>query len=385
VSRVLISGGGIGGLATAIALRQRGHEVTVLERAARLTAIGAGIGVQSNALRALRSLGVAGDVLAAGVPIERYEYVNSRGRLLASWSQGEIGRKLGEPTVVLHRAQLQDALLHPLPDGVVRLGAAVTEYAEDAEGVTVTLGDRGTVQGDVLVGADGLHSVVRAQLLGAVPARYAGWIAWRGIAELTLASFPIGLARQTLARGRSFGTWHLDGGRVYWVATLRRPQAAEDYPATRKKRVRAAFAGMHEPVRTVIEATPPEAILSNEIYDRPPVTGWSGRRVVLLGDAAHPTTPVTGQGGGQAVIDAVVLAEELARAGDLSDTTAIGSAFAAYEARRAPATAAITNEAWFISGMHHWEGWLKCRLRDASLRLTPQRVWRRRMETRLAL
>jgi 2-polyprenyl-6-methoxyphenol hydroxylase-like FAD-dependent oxidoreductase len=385
MTRVLIAGGGIGGLAAAIALRQRGYDVTVLERATRLSAIGAGIGVQSNAVRALRDLGLSDEILAAGVPIERYEYVNSRGRPLADWPQGEIGRRMGEPTVVLHRAQLQAALQRPLPADVIRLGAACASYEEDADGVSVTLEDGSSERGDVLIGADGLRSAVRGQLLDDGEPRYAGWIAWRGIADLAVASFPVGLARQTLGRGRSFGTWHLDGGRIYWVATLRMAPNAEGGPQTRKQRVLDAFASFHDPVREVVTATAAGAILANEIYDRPPVTGWSGRRVVLLGDSAHPTTPVTGQGGGQAVIDAAVLAEELSAAGDLRDASAVGAAFGAYEARRAESTAAITNEAWFISGMHHWNGRVKCCARDVSLRLTPRRVWRKRMETRLAL
>lgn len=385
MARVLIAGGGIGGLAAAIALHQRGHDVTVLERATRLSAIGAGIGVQSNAVRALRDLGLTDEVLAAGVPIERYEYVNSRGRPLADWPQGEIGRRMGEPTVVVHRAQLQAALQRPLPGDAIRLNATCVSYAEDDDGVTVVLEDGSSELGDVLIGADGLRSAVRRQLLGDAEPRYAGWIAWRGIADLAVASFPVGLARQTLGRGRSFGTWHIDGGRIYWVATLRMALGAEGGPQTRKQRVLDAFSSFHHPVREVVTATPAEAILADEIYDRPPVRGWSGRRVVLIGDAAHPTTPVTGQGGGQAVIDAVVLAEELSAAGDMSDTDAVAAAFAAYEARRAESTAAITNEAWFISGMHHWNGVVKCGARDLSLRLTPRRVWRKRMETRLAL
>jgi 2-polyprenyl-6-methoxyphenol hydroxylase-like FAD-dependent oxidoreductase len=384
MSRVVIAGGGIGGLATAIALRDRGHDVTVLERATNLTAIGAGIGLQCNAVRALRALGLADEILDLGVPIERYEYVDTRGRGIAGWPQGDIGRKLGEPTVVVHRAQLQAALLSRLPEAVIRLGARCTGYVEADDGVTVTLEGGETVRGDVLVGADGLRSVVRAQLLGDAEPRHAGWVAWRGIAELGVASFPLGLARQSLGRGRSFGTWHIGGGRIYWVGTLRMAEGAADDPATRKERAAAAFAAFHEPVATVIAATPPDAILSNEIHDRPPVTGWSGRRVVLLGDAAHPTTPVTGQGGGQAIIDAVTLSEELDGAGDLRAESSLAQAFAAYEARRAPTTADITNEAWFISGMHHWDGRLKCRMRDLSLRLTPQRVWWKRMETRLA-
>jgi 2-polyprenyl-6-methoxyphenol hydroxylase-like FAD-dependent oxidoreductase len=378
MTRVLIAGGGIGGLASAIALRARGFDVTVLERATRLEAIGAGIGVQSNAVRALRTLGLTDDILAAGVEIDRYEYVDERGRAIAGWPQAEIGRKLGEPTVVLHRAQLQEALLRPLGDDVIRLGARCIGYTENSDGVIVPLDGGETVGGDILIGADGLHSAIRRQLLGDAAPRYAGWVALRGIAELETDAFPLGLARQTLGRGRSFGTWHIDGGRVYWVATLRAPRDAEDDPRTRKQRVRDAFGALHDPVPAVIDATPADAILLNAIHDRPPVTGWSGQRVVLLGDAAHPTTPVTGQGGGQAVIDAVALAEELAAHADPR------AAFRAYEARRAEPTAAITNEAWFISGMHHWDGRLKCWARDLSLRLTPQRVWWKRMETRLA-
>jgi 2-polyprenyl-6-methoxyphenol hydroxylase-like FAD-dependent oxidoreductase len=384
MSRLLIAGGGIGGLSIAIALRNRGHDVTILERATQLTAIGAGIGMQCNAVRALRRLGLSDEILAAGVPIERYEYVDTRGRAIAGWPQGEIGRKLGEPTVVLHRAQLQAALRGALPDDVIRLGARCVRYDEDADGVTVTLDGGETMRGDALVAADGLRSEVRAQLLGFEAPRYAGWIAWRGIAELSLPTFPLGLARQTLGRGRSFGTWHIGGGRVYWVATMRMPEGAIDDPGLRSERVLSAFAGMHDPVATVIRATPPETILSHEIHDRAPVTGWSSSRVVLLGDAAHPTTPVTGQGGGQAIIDAVALADELGDAGDPLDGAALATAFQAYESRRAKPTADITNEAWFISGMHHWEGRLRCRLRDLSLRLTPQRIWWKRMEIRLA-
>lgn len=219
MSRVLIAGGAIGGLSTAIALRNRGHAVTVLERTTQLTAIGAGIRMQCNAVRALRRLGLSDEILAAGVPIERYEYVDTSGHAIAGWPQGEIGRKLGEPTVVLHRAQLQAALRGALPDDVIRLGARCVSYDEDADGVTVTLDGGETVRGDALVAADGLRSEVRAQLLGFEAPRYAGWVAWRGIAELSLPTFPLGLARQTLGRGRSFGTWHIGGGRVYWVPT----------------------------------------------------------------------------------------------------------------------------------------------------------------------
>jgi 2-polyprenyl-6-methoxyphenol hydroxylase-like FAD-dependent oxidoreductase len=383
-SRVLVAGGGIGGLALANALQQLDIPVTVFEQATELREIGAAIGVQTNAVQALREIGLGDALLDVGVPIEDYEYVDWKGKRLARWSQGEIGRQLGAPTTVVHRGDLQKVLRAPLPDSVVRLDSPVAGFSQDDAGVTLRLADGTEERGALLVGCDGLRSLVRQELLGHTSPRYSGWVALRGIAEdWSHPSFPIGRARQTLGVARSFGTWHIRGDRVYWVATLRAEPGAEDPPEGRKKLVLGAFAGAHEPIADVIEATDDDAILRNEVYDRVPVTGWSKGRVTLLGDAAHPTTPVTGQGGGQAIIDAVVLADALATT-DLCDTAAVGWAFATYEDRRRGVTAEITNEAWRIAAMHHFTSRLLCAGRDLSLRLTPARVWNKRMLSRLA-
>jgi 2-polyprenyl-6-methoxyphenol hydroxylase-like FAD-dependent oxidoreductase len=392
--RAVVAGAGIGGLSTAIALRQRGVDVTVLERAGELREIGAAIGVQSNAVIALRRLGLADQLLEVGVPIERYEYVDWRGRKLASWPQGEIARSIGEPTVVVHRAELQSVLRSALPAEALRLGATCTGFTADGEAgsVLVQSTTRQAADGqvatdepaDLLVGADGLRSRIRAQLLGDEEPRYAGWIALRGIAEFSSPRFPIGFARQTLGLGRSFGMWHISGGRVYWVATLRMERGAPDDPEGRKAMIQRAFSDAHDPIAELVEATRADAILRNEIYDRTPVPSWSGNRVVLLGDAAHPTTPVTGQGGGQALIDAVVLAEELDSAGDLRDGEQVRRALQAYEQRRMPKTASVTTEARRVAGLHHVGVRALVPLRDLSLKLTPPKVWRRRMEQRLA-
>jgi 2-polyprenyl-6-methoxyphenol hydroxylase-like FAD-dependent oxidoreductase len=168
------------------------------------------------------------------------------------------------------------------------------------------------------------------------------------------------------------------------VATLRSPSGIIDEPEARKRLVLDAFADADEPVADLVSATPARAVLRNDIFDRAPVPTWSAGRVTLLGDAAHPTTPVTGQGGGQAILDASVLAAELADAGDPSDEAAVAAAFQAYELRRAPTTAAITNEAWRIGALHHVRSAIACGLRDLSFRATPRRVWCKRMETRLA-
>jgi 2-polyprenyl-6-methoxyphenol hydroxylase-like FAD-dependent oxidoreductase len=381
---VIVAGGGIGGLAVANALLDKGVPVVVLEQAERLQEIGAAIGVQTNAVRALRGMVLADAVIANGVPIEYYEYYSWRGHRLVQWSQGMIGRRIGEPTVVIHRGDLQRVLLdRPRRAGVLRLGGHVVGYTEDATGVEVELGDGSRVRGTVLIGADGLRSTVRCQLLGPDPLRYSGWVAYRGIARFADSRFPLGYARQTLGRGCSFGMWHLPGGRVYWVATLTEPAGGDVPTGRRRDRVLEVFGRGHPPIRDLVRATAEDAVLRNEVYDRLPVPSWSSGRVVLLGDAAHPTTPVTGQGGGQAIIDAAVLGAELAGA-DLHDPAQVTAAFAAYERRRRAVTSAITTEAWRISKLHHLRNPVATTGRNLSLRLTPARVWNRRMEQRLA-
>ena len=383
--RVLVAGGGIGGLATAVSLRKQGFDAVVFERAERLSEIGAAIGVQTNAVRALREIGAVDEVLRVGVPIEHYRYYSWRGRRLVDWPQGDIGRGIGEPTVVVHRAQLQRALLDALPAESVRLGRIVTGYREHPDGGSLEFADGTEEKGDLVVGADGIRSVLREGLLGPAEPRYSGWIALRGIApSFSHLSFPLGVARQTLGRGLTFGMWHISDGRVYWVATAAVPAGLRDEPgAGRKAWILDRFRSAHEPVAELIEATPAEVILRNDICDRPPVESWSGRRLTLVGDAAHPTTPVTGQGGGQAIIDAHVLGTALGGTAELDDAS-LADAFARYQSRRAPVTASITQEAWRIGAMHHFGNPLLCAGRDLSLRFTPARVWRQRMESRLA-
>lgn len=383
VRKVLVIGGGIGGLAAGNALTHLGIEAKVFERAPELHEIGAAIGVQTNAIKALRSFGRAEAVLATGVPIEHYEYYSWRGKRLVRMPQGDIGRRLGAPNVVLHRAELQTALLEGLEPGVTQLGATYVGYEEHEDGVTAKFADGQEATGDLLLGADGLHSTVRKQLLGDTELRYSGWLAWRGIAKFSHSSFPVGIARQILGRGRTFGMWHLSGGRVYWVGTTRMAAGLPEPASGRKKLLLEWFGDGVEPMADLIETTDETAILRNEVFDRVPVERWSSDRVTLLGDAAHPTTPVTGQGGGQAIEDAAVLAKQLA-ATEGSDGRQISAAFRAYEAERVPRTTEITKEAWMISKMHHWTNPAVCGLRDISLRLQPERVWVKRMEHRLS-
>lgn len=300
--RVVVAGAGIGGLTVGIALRRLGHEVIVLERVPRLEAVGAGISLHSNAVEALRRIGVDDAIRRVSSPIWIGRFATASGRLLQQSDMRPLAAEFGQPDgVALHRAALQDALREAF-DGDLRLGAAVTGWRTDGGLVVEYQGGR--VEADVLVGADGIHSAVAAKLRGAAEPRYAGYIAWRAIARAEVPELPEGVGIEMSGRGQRFGGIRIGDGQIYWFATANGPRGF-DVP------IRERFAGWAEPVPALLAATPPDRILRNDIVDRAPHDVWGEGPVTLLGDAAHAMTPNMGQGACQAIEDALVLAESL--------------------------------------------------------------------------
>jgi 2-polyprenyl-6-methoxyphenol hydroxylase-like FAD-dependent oxidoreductase len=249
---------------------------------------------------------------------------------------------------------------------VVHTGAAFHRLRETEGGVVADLGDAGTVEAACLVGADGLRSAVRAQLLGDGEPVYRGYPVWRGVAPGGAVQH--GVLTETLGHGRRFGIVPIGGGRVAWWATANEPEDATDDAEGRKAKLMRMFGGWHRPIPDLIAATPDEDILKNGTYDRPPARRWGRGRVTLLGDAAHPTTPNLGQGGCMAIEDAAVLACSLAQAGD------VAAGLRAYEARRRGRTAWITRQSLRYGRIGQWQHGAAVRMREAMFRLTPRSV-----------
>ena len=368
--RAVIVGGGIGGLAAAIALRRAGWTPTVFERAQELREVGAGITLWTNAVKVLRRIGVGEQVEALATPLRKSEVRRWDGKLLTELDLGPLSDRLGAPTVGIHRADLQRVLADAVgPD--LTLGAACVGFRQDATGVWARFSDGREERGDVLIGADGLRSVVRSQLLGPEKPRYAGYTAWRGVAAVDRPEVPSGVTLLALGRGSQVGYLPIGGGRMYWFATVNVPEGRSDIPGRTKGGLLDWFADWYPPVPAVIEATDEAAIFRNDILDRPPVRTWGAGRVTLLGDAAHPTTPNLGQGGCMAIEDALVLARCLAGATDPP------AALRAYEAQRYKRTATVTRTSWRLGKLFALEGRLWCRLRDAALGAFPAAAARR--------
>jgi 2-polyprenyl-6-methoxyphenol hydroxylase-like FAD-dependent oxidoreductase len=373
LKRAIVIGGGIGGLCTAISLRRIGVDAVVYEQAEVLSEVGAGLTLWANAVKPLRALGLAEAVIRAGSKIQRGLIRTASGRTLSRSEPGELERLFGEPTVAIHRAALHDILLSALPAGTVRLDARCTSFEQEADGVIVRFAGGHTDRAELVVGADGIHSVIRRQLLPDVRLRYSGYAAWRGVV-VTRDEVALGVTSESWGCGSRFGILRVDEERVYWFATANVPAGGTLSTDERKSFLRRRFRGWHHPVELLLGSTPAGEILQNDIYDLKPMKRWVEGRVILLGDAAHPTTPNMGQGACMAIESSLVLARCLSQEADLS------SALRRYEAERMARTAWVTAQSWKIGRVAQLENPLACRVRDFLLSIAPARVTRKALE-----
>ncbi len=371
MKRAIVIGGGIGGLTAAIALRRAGVDAVVFERASELREIGAGISIWVNAMKALEKLELADAVRAAGRQEIGGTVRTSSGETLSEIPSDVLEKRFG-PNVVLRRPGLQRALLAALSDGAVRLDAGCVGFRQDSSGVTALFAGGREERGDLLVGADGLSSVVRKQLFGDEEPRYAGFTAWRGLADLGDGREDEGF--EAWGTGQIFGLVSLGWGRFYWYATKNAPEGQRDAAAGRKAELLERFGSWHEPIPSVTQATEETAILRNDVYDRESLKRWGDGRVTLLGDAAHPMTPNLGQGACQAIEDAVVLAECVRGEED------VAAALQLYEEQRRGRTANIVRRSRLLGRVGQLENPLLCGLRNAAVRVMPFRLQLRQLD-----
>jgi 2-polyprenyl-6-methoxyphenol hydroxylase-like FAD-dependent oxidoreductase len=228
--RVMIIGAGIGGLSLAIALRRVGIEATTFEKAPAFRAVGAGLTLWTNAMLALDQMGAGEAVRSVAAPVERGEVRSWLGKLIAAMPIGEISRSLGASTVALHRADLHAALFKTLPPNALRSDSEFAGFAREGTEVVARFKDGREERGDLLVGADGIKSVLRSQLLGQAPLRYSGYVGWQAATLVGPAIDTPGLRRLFIGRGTQFGIVPIGGGRVYWFGTLNLPEGSAAGP-----------------------------------------------------------------------------------------------------------------------------------------------------------
>ncbi len=357
LKRVVIAGAGIGGLTAALALAKQGVDVVVCEQASQLGEVGAGLQVSPNASRVLIKLGLA-DALKSKVFEPDYasirDYRSGEYYLKAPLGKGaEIQYRA--PYWHVHRADLHAILAEACQvHGVdILLNATVSGYQQEQAGVVLQLQDGRSVQADLLIGADGIHSAVRTQLLGPEKPTFMGQVAWRGVIPVEALSVNVKPEACVWAGpGKHLVTYYLRGGHdVNFVAVEERSDWRSE--SWREEgdvaQLRRAFAGWHSDVTDLLAAAKSSFLWS--LNGRTELPTWHDEGVVLLGDACHPMLPFMAQGAAMAIEDAYVLADQLSQ-------NAVSTALMNYEAIRKPRATKIQQMSAANAGLYHMHGGL---------------------------
>ncbi len=355
--KVLIAGAGLGGLAAAACLMKRGFAVRVFEQASQLGEVGAGIQQSANSVKVLYDLGLRAELDRVGVKPQDYEFRRfDTGELMHKIAFAEAHeQKHGTPYYHLHRADFHQMLVdkvRSMDRACITLNARVTGFKETASEVKVSLADGTEASGDVLVGADGIKSAVRARIAGEMPARYTGYVAWR--VTVPRDRLPAGVMERVGAvwcgpKNHCVLYWLRSGELLNFVGCPEHAEWDEESWTQRRpwEELKADYAGWHPKIHAILDAAERNECYRWALNDRTPIRTWSTDRVTLLGDAAHPTLPFLAQGACMAVEDGAVLARALQGAGSVREALRL------YQRARVERCARVVTESAEHGGLYH--------------------------------
>jgi 2-polyprenyl-6-methoxyphenol hydroxylase-like FAD-dependent oxidoreductase len=383
--KINIIGGGIGGLTTAIALQQKGFSVKIYEAAPVIHEVGAGLWVAANAINIFERLGIADEIKKAGNQLESSMLADHNGKPMSKVDFKKIINSYGNGTTTIHRAKLQAILMSHVEKGDIEIGKRLKKIENAQNTVDVgnpdTFGkgpikvyfeDSTTSESDILIGADGIHSQVREHLFGNIPLRFSNQTCWRGIAKMRLADTKNGAELWGTKGGLRSSYAQINDEEVYWYITKKEKEGTKIAPSEVKKYLIDLVLEFQSDIRKVIQNTDNQAIIQNDLSDLTPLNSWHKGNIVLMGDAAHASTPNLGQGACQAIEDAYVLADCLAiaplKAGSASE------AFLRYERLRMEKANFVIKTSLQIASLNNIGGAIGYRLRNGLMRMIPASV-----------
>ncbi|MCY7320543.1 MAG: FAD-dependent urate hydroxylase HpxO [Phormidesmis sp. CAN_BIN36] len=347
--KVVIIGAGMGGLATGIALRQVGYQVKIYDRVSELRPAGAGISLWSNGVKVLNRMGLGKAIAQIGGQMDRMQYYSHTGELLTDVSLDPLVQKVGQRPYPVARTDLQTMLLHEFGAENVRLNCKCVEIEQTETSVTARFADGRTATGDVLIGADGTHSIVRDRVLGHPTDRhYVGYVNWNGLVPISEDLAPANSWAIYVGEHKRASLMPVGDGRFYFFFDVPLPKGSVSTSDQYREELMSFFKGWADPVQRLIERLDPLKTNRVEIHDIEPLEQFVRGRIALLGDAAHSTAPDLGQGGCHAIEDADVLTRYLH-----STTLGVEDALKRYESERLGRTADIVLRARKRSHMTH--------------------------------
>ncbi len=348
--KVIVVGAGMGGLTTALALRQAGYDVEIYDRVKALRPAGAGISLWSNGVKVLNRLGLGSEIARIGGPMEQMAYYEGKtGNLLTRFSLSPLVKRVGQAPYPVARTDLQQMLLSALGADQVQLNKRCVAIEETADSATAIFADGHRATGDVVVGADGTHSIIRSYVLGhATERRYVGYVNWNGLVPVSDQLAPPNSWDIYVANGQRASVMPVGDNRFYFFLDVPLPKGTENNPDTYRQDLLGHFSGWAQPVQTLIQQLDPDKTNRVEIHDIEPLKTLIKGRVALIGDAAHSTAPDLGQGGCQAMEDAWALANYL-----FTTNISVADALQRYQESRLERVAQIILKARKRSEMTH--------------------------------
>ncbi len=368
MKKFAIIGGGIGGLTLAIAMQRKGMNVKVYESAPRFKPLGAGIALAANAMKAFVEIGIVEEIVRAGKKIKGMFIKDVSGKIITFTDAEQLTKQFGViNNFTIHRADLHEVLSCLLQPATIEFGKMCVDVNQNAGGVTIHFSNGNTAEADYLIACDGIHSPIRKKLLpGSLP-RYAGYTCWRAIVDNVPEGFNSDETTESWGSGRRFGVVPLSNNRVYWFATLNAKASDPKMRDATTKDLLEYFGDFHFPVPDLLERTNQEQLIWSDIIDIKPIKQFAFGRIVLMGDAAHATTPNMGQGACMAIEDAATLANGLIKYSP-------EEAFKKFEVHRIKRTTNIVRQSWSIGKIAQLENPILSSLRNGAFRKMPKRV-----------
>ncbi|MFB6455301.1 FAD-dependent monooxygenase [Chitinophaga sp. Hz27] len=373
--KAIIIGAGIGGLSTAIALQQKGIDYEIFDAVPENRPVGAGIMLGGNAMTVYERLGIGEAIRKQSIFPENIFIRNYKGKTLQQVSNVYIRQRYGQGAHMIHRAALHHELILATKQPV-QWGKKLISIEDTADSVTAYFEDGTSATGDILIGADGIRSLVREQYITHANYRYSGQSCWRAIIPMTLSREEQINGAEVWGNGNGLRSSYMQVNQqqVYFWFTKKMPANtpfSDEAAITFIQKELAVFTGN---MRTVAAALKPEMLIRGDLYDFEPIDTWYKGRVVLLGDAAHATTPNLGQGASQAIEDALMLSNCIAQTKNYTD------AFRSYQEQRIARVRKVVGISWKLAQITNWKGAIATTIRDMMVRMVPNSITQQQME-----
>ena len=365
---VTIIGGGIAGLTTAIALQKIGINAHVYEASEQIRPVGAGLGIGPNALKAYKAIGLEDEVIQAGKAIPGFAILDEKGKTI---THSRFDDEAKPSNLAIHRASLHAVLLSKLPPGNIHIGKKLKDLHQTSSEIHLTFEDGSVLETNYLIVADGIHSWARQKLLPNSKPRYAGYTCWRAVIDYQGAE--IDGPTETWGKNGRFGIVPLPENKVYWFACVNAGFSDDKFKNYGAPDLLEQFRNYHSPIPEILRQTKSENLIQNDIIDIKPIDQYAFGRLVLIGDAAHATTPNMGQGACQAIEDAVTLGN------CMRDESDFELAFRNFEKLRLKRTHWVTETSWQIGKIAQLENEMLIRLRNTGFRLMPDSLGKRQL------